>query len=85
MPGVSDTTLIAVFWPLGSASSSSLDSTFCWRVFCVSMSGVSPLTVIVSSTAPTCMSALTVAVKPAVTWMPSRFTELKPASENVTT
>jgi hypothetical protein len=54
-------------------------------VFCVSMSGVSPLTVIVSSRAPTCRSALTAAVNPAVSWMPSRFTALKPGSENVTT
>ncbi len=39
----------------------------------VSMSGLSPLTVTVSSTEPTRMSALTVAVKSEVSTMPSRL------------
>ena len=54
------------------------------RVLCTSTMGVSPLTVIVSSTAPTFMSALTVAVNDPVSSMPSRFTDEKPVSVNVT-
>jgi hypothetical protein len=50
----------------------------------VSTSGVSPVTVIVSSTAPTCMSALTAAVNPAVRTMPSRRKTVKPGSVKVT-
>ena len=46
--------------------------------------GVAPETVIVSSSAPTCMSAFTFAVNPVVSSMPSRLTALKPASVNVT-
>ena len=61
----------------GSAASRSLETTFCWRTFCVSTSGAAPLTVIVSSRAPTCMSALTVAVNPAVRLIPSRLNVLK--------
>ncbi len=57
---------------VGSASSSSEESTVCLRTFCVSTSGLAPLTVIVSSIDPTCMSALMVAVNPAVSATPSR-------------
>jgi hypothetical protein len=42
------------------------------------------VTVIVSSTAPTRMSASIVAVKPAATCTPARRTWLKPGSVNVT-
>ena len=38
----------------------------------------------VSVTAPTCMSALTVAVNPDGSSMPSRLKVLKPVRENVT-
>ena len=38
----------------------------------------------VSSSAPTCISALTVAVKPAVRAIPSRLNVLKPGSVKVT-
>ena len=40
------------FDPLGSAASSSAETTFCCRTFCVSTSGAAPVTVIVSSSAP---------------------------------
>ena len=46
--------------------------------------GLSPETVMVSSTVPTFMSALTFAVKADVSSMPSRFTPLKPVKVNVT-
>src|SRR5436305_502628 len=51
---------------------------------CVSMSGLSPVTVTVSSTAPTRSSTLTAAVKSLVSSIPSRFTVLNPGSVNVT-
>ena len=56
-----------------------------WRLtLWTSTIGVSPLTVIVSATPPTFMSALTVAMNEPVSSMPSRFTVVKPGSENVT-
>ena len=51
---------------------------------CVSTIGDSPVTVMVSSSVPTFMSALTCAVKSEVSSMPSRFTVPKPGSVNVT-
>jgi len=56
----------------------------CFRTFCVSTSGAAPLTVMVSSREPTAMSALTVAVTPEVSAIPSRLTTLKPVSVKVT-
>ena len=56
----------------------------CLRMLVVSTTGAAPLTVMVSSSAPTCMATLTVAVKPVGKVMPSRLTEEKPVSENVT-
>jgi hypothetical protein len=50
----------------------------------MSTTGVSPVTVIVSLTAPTLRSAFTVAVKLILTSMASRFTVLKPVNVNVT-
>ena len=47
--------------------------------------GVSPVTVTVSSIAPTRSSAFTAAVATPVSSMPSRFTVEKPGSVNVTT
>src|SRR5205814_10568011 len=49
---------------LGSASSSSLVITVCLRTFCVSTSGLAPLTVTVSCNEPTARFAFTVAVNP---------------------
>ena len=83
-PSVSAISEFACFVLVGSVSSISSETTVCRRTFCVSTSGVSPVTVIVSSTAPTCMSAFTVAVKPAVSTIPSRRKPVNPGSENVT-
>ena len=58
--------------------------TRCWMVFETSTTGVSPVTVIVSSTPPTAMSALTVAVNEPASSMPTRRTLENPASEKVT-
>ena len=70
--------------PVGSVSSRSRDRTCCVRTFCVSTTGLAPDTVMVSSSAPTRMSAFTVAVNPVVSSTPSRLTVLNPASVNVT-
>jgi hypothetical protein len=56
----------------------------CFVVLCTSMSGASPVTVSVSSSAPTCISAFTVALNDPLNSIPSRFTVEKPASEKVT-
>ena len=53
-------------------------------VFCTSTSGVSPVTVIVSSSAPTRRSASIFAVNEPASTTPSRLTVLKPGSVNVT-
>ena len=61
------------FWklrPVGSASIISLVSDLLCVTLCVSMSGLWPDTVIVSSRPPTFISALTVAVKSSVTRSP---------------
>jgi hypothetical protein len=55
------------------------------RTLWTSTIGVSPLTVIVSSSAPTRRSALTVAVSCPSSSTPSRFTVLNPASVKVST
>ena len=69
---------------VGSTSIASRDTVASRTTFWVSTIGDSPVTVTVSSTAPTRMSALTLAVNPAVSSMPSRFTVLKPLSVTVT-
>jgi hypothetical protein len=51
---------------------------------CRSTMGLSPVTVMVSSTAPTRMSASTFDVKFTDTWSPSRFTVEKPGSVKLT-
>ena len=84
-PGVSATRLFRFFTLLGSTLSRSSETTVCLRALRVSTSGDSPVTVIVSVSAPTCMSAFTVAVNPDVSSMPSRRNTLKPGSEKVTT
>ena len=58
--------------------------TRCCTVFCVSTTGLWPLTVIVSSSEPTFISTLMGAVKLLVSSMPSRLTVPNPASVNVT-
>ena len=82
-PGIST----AAAWMLRAAGSASITSrviTVCLVTLCTSTSGVAPDTVIVSSSAPTFRSALTVAVKFPVSSMPSRLNVLKPGSVNVT-
>ena len=62
----------------------SLLSTDWRRALCVSTIGVSPVTVIVSATAPTRIDML-IGITPApVTSTPSRLTVVKPVSEPVT-
>ena len=69
---------------IGMTFSTSRVSTFCCRTFCVSTTGLAPVTVTVSSSAPTRRSALTVAVKPVLSSIPSRLTVLNPGSVKVT-
>ena len=69
---------------VGSASITSRDAVLFCTTFCTSTIGLSPVTVIVSSTVPTFMSALTFAVNAVVSSIPSRLTVLKPVSVNVT-
>ena len=76
--------MLVVVRPVGSASITSLLSTRCCCTPCTSTTGVAPVTVIVSSTPPTRMSALTVAVTAPASSMPSRLTVAKPGSVNVT-
>jgi len=56
----------------------------CTRTLCTSTIGDSPVTVTVSSSAPSRSSALTVATNVPLSSMPSRLTVAKPGSENVT-
>src|SRR5215831_2830354 len=82
-PGTSTRT--ALYEPaVGIAFRMSFDNTVCRCAFWTSTTGVSPVTVTVSATAPTRMSALTLAVNDPVSSMPSRFVALKPESVNVT-
>ena len=53
-------------------------------VVCTSTTGDSPVTVMVSSSVPTCSWAPTVAVNVPVSSMPSRTTTANPGSVNVT-
>ena len=69
---------------VGSTSITSRDAVEILATFCVSTIGVAPLTVTVSSSAPTRRSALTLAVKDAVSTTSSRRTVEKPASEKLT-
>src|SRR5665213_21797 len=82
-PGTS--TRIALYEPaVGIALSTSFDNTV-WRdAFWTSTMGVSPVTVMVSATAPTRMSALTLDVTNPESSTPSRFDVLKPDSVKVT-
>ena len=52
--------------------------------FCTSTTGDSPVTVTVSSSAPTFISAATVSVTEPASSMPSRLTVLNPGSVKVT-
>ena len=83
IPGITAWTPVA-FLEVGMAVRMSLLIVVCAFALWTSTVGVSPVTVIVSARAPTFRSALTVATNVPVNSMPSRFTVLKPASENVT-
>ena len=54
------------------------------RTLCTSMVGVASVTVTVSSSAPTAISASTLAVNPVLSATPSRTSVLKPGSVKVT-
>ena len=69
----------------GSAKSISFETTLVCEAFCTSTTGLWPLTVRVSSSAPTRMSASTLAVNPDTSSMSSRLMVLKPTNVNVTT
>ena len=84
MPGMSTPSATTDFVPAGMALMMSRVSTRCWTTFCTSTMGDSPVTVMVSSSAPTRISVLTVAVNDDVSSMPSRLLVLKPGSVNVT-
>ena len=69
---------------VGIAVRTSLFSTTSRRTLCTSTTCDSPVTVIVSDSAPTRISTFTVNTPAPVSSMPSRFTVLKPFSVNVT-
>jgi hypothetical protein len=68
----------------GIAAMISRSIIFCTFTLWTSTMGDSPVTVIVSSSAPTFRSPLTVATKSPLNAMPSRLTVLNPVSVNVT-
>ena len=69
--------------PVGTASSTSRESTCVFWLLWTSTTGEEPETVTDSSSAPTFMSALTVAVKFDGNSSPSRLNVLNPCSEKV--
>ena len=83
MPGISVAAVNCVR-PVGMPVSTSSPMTRCLVALCTSTIGDSPVTVMVSSTAPTRSSAFTVAANDPASSMPSRLTVLKPVSVNVT-
>ena len=70
--------------PVGTASSTCRVSTTCCTALCTSTTGDAPVTLIVSSSAPTFISPLMVAVKLVGSSTASRLKVLKPGSEKVT-
>ena len=70
--------------PVGSASTWALVMTVCRVVACRSTIGGSPVTVIVSDTLPTFISAFSVMLNDPTTSRPSRLTVLNPVKVNVT-
>src|SRR5438552_3683394 len=80
--------MIDAYWPMrfvvGIASSVSRAMVVCCRTFWISTTDASPETVIVSATVPTFISALTCAVNPVVSSMPSRLNVAKPGSVKLT-
>ena len=82
MPGCSAARLMPRR-PVGTASTTSLVTTFCTLALRTSTSAVWPVTVMVSASSPTRMSALTVATNEPLSSMPSRLVVLNPGSVNV--
>ena len=82
-PGI-NTPVVNGFRALGMAASTSWSITACRVVLCTSTIGDSPLTVMVSSSEPTRMSALTVKTAVPVSSTPSRLNVEKPESVKVT-
>jgi hypothetical protein len=82
IPGINAWIPLAVR-ELGMAASTSLLTVVCTRALWTSTTGVSPVTVIVSSRAPTLRSPLMVATNSPVSSMPSRLTVLNPGNVNV--
>ena len=74
----------SAFLEEGIAEMMSLVMICCVRALCTSTIGVSPVTVIVSSSAPTLKSAFTVATKFPDSSIPSRRTRLNPGNSNTT-
>ena len=69
----------------GIDASTSLLITRCVCALCTSTTGASPVTVIVSATAPTCRSSLTVATNAPASSIPSRLTVRNPVRVKVIT
>jgi hypothetical protein len=76
--------MVVAVLPDGTVSSTSRSITRCLVALCTSTSGATPVTVTVSSRAPTRISASIVAMNEPVNSMPSRLNTLKPGSVNVT-
>ena len=68
----------------GIAEIKSFDMTVCRLTLCVSTIGVSPVTVMVSASVPTFISALIDAVNEPLSSTASRLTVLNPVRANVT-
>ena len=83
MPGIRVAAVNCVR-PVGIDCSTSSPMTRCLVALCTSTIGDSPVTVTVSSTAPTRISGLIVAANEPASSMPSRRTVLKPVRVNVT-
>ena len=83
-PGMSTPIEATDLVPAGIALMTSRVMTRCCTTFWMSTVGAAPVTVTVSVSEPTRRSALTVAVKDAVSSTPSRLIVLNPVSVNVT-
>ena len=83
MPGCSAARLMPRR-PVGTASTTSFVTTFCTLALRTSTSGVWPVTVMVSASSPTFISAFTVATNEPPSSIPSRLNVLNPGSVNVT-
>ena len=76
--------MVVAVRPDGTVSSTSRSITRCLVALCTSTSGASPVTVTVSSRAPTRISASIAAINEPVNSTPSRRNTLKPGRVKVT-